>query len=131
MPLHFRHGSHSSTTIPCNSVNCPWGSTPTPAFLETIVVVASNGDELLIHAKKARSKCVDLLTWKRVAVLFMVFSLPCQMSSTETRSWCGEQVERAHDQKDLSLNSCQGSDRRKNSGGGDAGYGREMPTDSE
>lgn len=28
----FRHGSHSSTTIPCNSVNCASGSTPTPAF---------------------------------------------------------------------------------------------------
>lgn len=35
------------------------------------MVVASNGDELLIHAKKARSKCVDLLTWRGVAVLFM------------------------------------------------------------
>ena len=33
-------------------------------FLETIVVVASNGDELLIHAMKARSKRVDLLTWR-------------------------------------------------------------------
>lgn len=30
-------------------------------LLETVVVVASDGDELLIHAMKARSKYVDLL----------------------------------------------------------------------
>lgn len=90
--------------------------------------------------KLVASRLVVISDEERWPVLFFglsdkmclwVFSLPCQMSSTETRSWCGEQVERAHDQKDLSLNSCQGSDRRKNPGGGDAGYGREMPTGSE
>lgn len=61
MPLYFQHGSHPLTMIPRNGVNYVSGLTPTPDVLETVVVVASDGDELLIHAMKARSKYVDLL----------------------------------------------------------------------